>query len=129
MYTRVSKLTLVAVEMLKKCTKPIFLSRTIFTWSISPKRLRSSRSCSSVIASSRPPKYTFRLALLCWMASATWLGTGEGLPQPILSSCPWSESFLISASAWKAAAVEPSRNDKNTQDFSGSTRIDSSGPK
>jgi hypothetical protein len=40
-----------------------------------------------------------RLALLWLMASATWLGTGDGLPHPILSSWPWRESFLMVASA------------------------------
>lgn len=48
-------LTLVATEMLRKWTNPMFLSLTIFTWSMRPNRLSSSRSCSSVMFSSRPP--------------------------------------------------------------------------
>ena len=36
---------------------------------------------------------------------------------------------MIVASAWNDAAVEPSRKERKTQDFSGRTRIDSSGPK
>ena len=70
--------------ILKKCTNPITLSRMIFTWSISPNRLKSSLSCSSVVHSSSPRRYTFRLALLCWIASCTCALTGDGFPQPIL---------------------------------------------
>lgn len=57
------------------------------------------------------------------------MGTFEGLPHPILSSWPWRASFLTEASAWKAAAVEPSRKEMKTQDFSGRSRTDSMGPK
>ena len=48
--------TLVATEMLKKCTNPIFLSLTILTWSIKPNLLSSSLNISSVIPSSSPPR-------------------------------------------------------------------------
>lgn len=69
------------------------------------------------------------MALLVAIACTTVLGTVDGLPQPILSSCPCKVSFFTVASAWKAAAVAPSKKEMKTHDFSGNNRTDSTGPK
>ena len=51
-----ARMTLVVVEMLEKCTKPMFLSLTILIWSINPNLDKLSLNCSSVMLSSRPPR-------------------------------------------------------------------------
>ena len=57
--------------------------------------------------------------------AATDVGTGDGLPQPILISWPLMDNFLRIASEWKCVAELPSRKEMKAQFLSCKSLTDS----